>query len=131
MKFRIAEALANFQRGIIANNSPFDEYMRGNQNALTEDEIEGMNTFIEVGCANCHSGPMFSDFELHTLSVPDHPLVNDDGATGAFDFRTPSLRKLSDYCSLHAQRAFCYARRCTGILRGDFLREMVIRKIRM
>ncbi|MFK7937043.1 MAG: cytochrome-c peroxidase [Saprospiraceae bacterium] len=92
---RIGEALAAFQRTLIANNSPFDEYMRGNQNALSQAEIAGMNTFVEVGCANCHNGPMFSDFELHTLSTPDHPLVSDDGATGNFDFRTPSLRNLA------------------------------------
>ncbi len=91
---RIAQALATFQRTIIANNSPFDEYMNGNEAALSPQEIQGMNTFIDVGCADCHSGSMFSDFELHTLSVPDHPLVSDDGATGNFDFRTPSLRNL-------------------------------------
>lgn len=91
----IAEALATFQRNIVANNSPFDEYMRGDLGALTNREIGGMNTFIEVGCANCHNGPMFSDYELHTLSVPDHSMVDDDGATGNFDFRTPSLRNLA------------------------------------
>lgn len=91
---RIVQSLATFQRSLIANNSPFDEYMRGNTNAMSNQEIEGMETFIEVGCVNCHNGPMFSDFELHTLSVPNHPLVDDDGANGDFDFRTPSLRNL-------------------------------------
>jgi len=91
---RIAQALATFQRTIIANNSPFDEYMDGNEGALSQQEIQGMNVFNDVGCADCHSGSMFSDFELHTLSVPDHPLVDDDGATGNFDFRTPTLRNL-------------------------------------
>ena len=69
--------------------------MRGDLNALSNDEIEGLNAFLEAGCADCHSGPMFSDFELHTLSVPNHPLVSDNGATGDFDFRTPSLRNLA------------------------------------
>lgn len=91
----IAQALSTFQRALIANNSPFDAYMRGDENALSPAEIDGMETFIEVGCANCHNGPMFSDFELHTLSTPDHPLVDDDGANGDFDFRTPSLRNLA------------------------------------
>ncbi len=92
---RITRALATFQRNLVANNSRFDEYMRGNMNALSDDELEGLNTFVEVGCINCHNGPMFSDFELHTLSVPNHPLVSDNGATGNFDFRTPSLRNLA------------------------------------
>ena len=91
----IAQALATFQRNLVANNSPFDQYMRGNTNAMSAQQIEGMNTFIEVGCANCHSGPMFSDFELHILSTPNHPLVFDQGASGRFDFRTPTLRNLN------------------------------------
>lgn len=91
---RIAQALATFQRDIVANNSPFDQYIRGDETAMSNQAIQGMNTFLRVGCAECHNGPMFSDFDLHTLSVPDHPLVDDAGANGDFDFRTPTLRNL-------------------------------------
>lgn len=90
----LAHALATFQRNITANDSRFDQYVKGNLNALSNQEIQGLNTFLDVGCADCHSGPMFSDYDLHTLSVPDNPLVDDDGATGDFDFRTPTLRNL-------------------------------------
>ncbi len=92
---RLSKALATFQRNIVANNSRFDQYANGNVNALSNAEIRGMNTFIDVGCANCHSGPMMSDYQLHTLSVPENPLIEDDGATGNFDFRTPTLRNLN------------------------------------
>ena len=92
---RILQAIATFERGIVANNSPFDQYMRGDNSAMTDEQIEGLETFIEVGCADCHSGAMFSDYELHTLGVPDHDLVQDDkGATDNFDFRTPTLRNI-------------------------------------
>jgi cytochrome c peroxidase len=91
---RIADALATFERSIVANNSRFDQYMRGDEGALTQREIAGLNNFIDVGCADCHSGAMFSDFELHTLSTPNNG-VNDNGATGDFDFRTPSLRNVA------------------------------------
>jgi len=91
---RITQSLANFQRSIISNNSRFDQYARGDEDALSNVEIRGMNSFIEAGCADCHSGPMFSDYELHTLSTPNHPLVADNGANGNFAFRTPTLRNL-------------------------------------
>ena len=90
----ILAAIATFERGIVAFNSPFDQYMRGDLTALSNFEIEGMNLFIEVGCADCHSGPMFSDFELHTIGVIDNVNPADRGATEAFDFRTPTLRNL-------------------------------------
>jgi len=93
----IGRAIAAFERSIIANNSPFDRYARGDQNALTQQQIQGLNRFDAVGCADCHSGAMFSDFELHTLGVPDNPLLDfsDAGANGRYEFRTPSLRNLN------------------------------------
>jgi len=91
----ILAAIATFERGIIANNSPFDQYMRGNTNALTDFQIQGMNEFVEVGCADCHSGPMFSDYELHTIGVMDNISPPDEGASNSFDFRTPTLRNLN------------------------------------
>jgi cytochrome c peroxidase len=94
-EIRILQAIATFERSLISNNSPFDQYMRGNDNALSAEAIEGMERFVAIGCAECHNGPMLSDYELHTLGVPDHELVSDNGATGAFDFRTPSLRNIN------------------------------------
>jgi cytochrome c peroxidase len=92
---RIGQAIATFERTIVSNNSRFDQYMRGDDDAMSNNEIEGMNRFVAVGCADCHGGAMFSDYELHTIGVPNHNLVTDEGASGDFDFRTPSLRNLT------------------------------------
>lgn len=91
----VLAAIATFERGIVANNSRFDQYMRGNTQALSSLEVQGMNAFIQVGCADCHSGPMFSDYELHTIGVRDNISPPDAGATNRFDFRTPTLRNLN------------------------------------
>ena len=92
----IAAAIAAFERTIVATNSPFDQYQAGNDNALTAQQIRGMDRFRQIGCDDCHSGPMFSDWELHVVGVPDHPLLEapDAGANGTFAFRTPTLRNL-------------------------------------
>lgn len=90
----IADAIATFERSLVAGNSRFDQYMRGNANILSQQELNGLDDFIDVGCADCHSGPMLSDFDLHTLSVPNNG-VNDMGANGDYDFRTPSLRNIA------------------------------------
>lgn len=92
----MGKAIASFERSIVSNHSPFDEYMRGNKSAMTSAQIQGMNAFAASGCVKCHSGPMFSDYSLHVLSVPDNPkLPTDAGANGIYAFRTPSLRNLS------------------------------------
>ncbi len=92
----VAKALAAFERSILANNSPFDQYMRGNDNALTQQQLRGMNEFVDVGCNNCHNGPMFSDYELHVLGVRENNKLDEpDEGDGDFAFRTPTLRNLA------------------------------------
>lgn len=57
----LGKALASFQRSLVAHNSPFDRFMRGDRNAMKRVQIQGMRRFERIGCANCHNGPMFSD----------------------------------------------------------------------
>ena len=92
----ISKAIATYERSIVANNSPFDDYMRGDLNALDQRQIRGMQTFLQVGCANCHNGPMLSDFDLHVLGVRENQkLTAPDAGDGNFAFRTPTLRNLA------------------------------------
>lgn len=90
-------ALAAFQRTLVAGNSPFDRYMRGDTNAMTPEEVRGMERFHSIGCINCHGGPMFSDFAAHVLGVPENRKLTepDPGVDGKYAFRTPTLRNLS------------------------------------
>lgn len=91
----IADALATFQSTLIASNSAFDKWMRGDSDAMSDRQVSGMQEFVIAGCAECHSGPLFSDFELHVLGVQEAKglAVADDG-DGNFAFRTPTLRQL-------------------------------------
>lgn len=92
----LAKAIAAYERTLVANQSRFDQYMRGDSNALSLSEKDGLHLFLKVGCAKCHSGPMFSDFKLHTLGVPDteNRKESDSGLNGTYAFRTPTLRNL-------------------------------------
>ncbi len=93
----LGKALAAFQRTLVANNSPFDRYMRGDRSAMTGAQIQGMRRFERAGCINCHSGPMFSDYKLHVLAIPDNRKLpeSDQGANHTYAFRTASLRNLA------------------------------------
>ena len=93
----LGKTLAAFQRSLTAVQSRFDRYMRGESDAMNASEIRGMRRFERIGCANCHSGPMFSDFKLHVLGVPDNPKLaaSDAGKENSYAFRTASLRNLT------------------------------------
>ena len=93
----LGKALAAFQRSLVANNSPFDRYMRGDRNAMTSAQVLGMRSFERVGCINCHNGPMFSDYKVHVLGVPDNRKLpmSDRGTNETYAFRTASLRNLA------------------------------------
>ena len=92
----MAKAIAAFERTLVTNNSRFDRYMRGDENAILISEKDGFELFKKVGCVNCHNGPMFSDFKMHVLGVPENKKLKlpDTGFKDSFAFRTPTLRNL-------------------------------------
>lgn len=92
----LGKAIAAYERTLLTNNSRFDQYMRGDKTAISISEREGFEEFKRVGCGNCHNGPMFSDFHMHVLGVPDNPKLDipDEGLDSTNAFRTPSLRNL-------------------------------------
>jgi cytochrome c peroxidase len=93
---RIGDAIAAFERSLVAMNSPFDRFRAGDFDALTAQQRRGLETFDEVGCDRCHDGPMFSDFDHHAEGVAEHPqLAQPDVGAGRFRFRTPSLRNVA------------------------------------
>ena len=57
---RVTDAIAAYERTLITPNSSYDQYVKGDTDALTEQQLDGMETFQEVGCTSCHLGPTFS-----------------------------------------------------------------------
>lgn len=53
---RIQEAIAEFERGLITPNSPFDQFLLGNPHVLSASARRGWERFRELGCIACHQG---------------------------------------------------------------------------
>ena len=51
----IADVIASFERTLVTP-SRFDEYLSGCDKALSKEEKAGLETFIDKGCASCHTG---------------------------------------------------------------------------
>ncbi len=93
---QLGQALAVYQRSLVAPNSRFDRYLRGETEILSTEELAGMDQFVLRGCATCHSGAMLSDFKLHRLGVADNALISaSDRGNGNDQFRTPTLRNVT------------------------------------
>lgn len=56
----VVNAIAAYERTLITPKSPFDKYVKGDKEALTAQQIKGMETFEKTGCTACHSGANFS-----------------------------------------------------------------------
>jgi cytochrome c peroxidase len=60
-KDNILSAIAAYIKSLTGLNSRFDAYMRGNNQAMNKEEIEGFNLFTgKAKCASCHFIPLFN-----------------------------------------------------------------------
>lgn len=117
-----ALAIAAFERTVLANRAPFQQWLRGDASAMDESELRGAVLFFDkAGCHDCHRGPAlsseqganeadmfmaigFADFDT------DHPQIHGEvsdadirgrgGFTGEpsdnFKFKIPQLYNLKD-----------------------------------
>ncbi len=94
---RIAMALATYQRTLISDRSPWDDWNNGDSNAMTEAQTRGFDAFLLGGCIQCHAPVQFTNHFSRNIGL--RPIEEDMGlaeVTGnKFDagrFRTPGLR---------------------------------------
>lgn len=105
-----ANAVSAFQGfAFRSTNSAFDQYIRGDVDALTDKQIRGMELFYgPANCSSCHSGVFQTDHQFYGIAMPQigpgaeagTPLEDRGRAEATnFDedfakFRTPSLRNV-------------------------------------
>ncbi len=71
----VGQAIASFERTIVAGDSPFDRYLfAADRNALTQQQKRGLGLFLSKGrCVSCHTieqdHALFTDSEFHNVGV--------------------------------------------------------------
>ncbi len=112
-KLNAALAIAAYERTLLPNQSPFQKWLRGEADAMEQDEVAGAKLFFgKAQCYTCHSGPGLNGMDFHALGMND--LEGADvfnavdmatrkgrgGFTGNpeddFKFKTPQLYNLKD-----------------------------------
>ncbi|MDC6350223.1 cytochrome c peroxidase [Zeaxanthinibacter sp. PT1] len=106
-------AIAAYVRTLLANRSPFQQWLKGTDEAMTEEEIRGGILFFgKARCYQCHSGPGLNGMGFHALgmkdldngamigSVDEATRKGRGGFTGRpgddYAFKTPTLYNLKD-----------------------------------
>ena len=101
----IYTALTAFESSLISLNSRYDQYAHGYANALSEQELEGLNIFrsFVARCAECHTPPLFTNQQVAVIGLAEPEGKEfDAGAENTFHdvrmrggFKVPSLRNVA------------------------------------
>ncbi|WP_299435753.1 cytochrome c peroxidase [uncultured Aquimarina sp.] len=116
-KDNAALAIAAYERTLLANRSPWQDWLKGNSDALSDTEKRGAIAFFGNGkCYECHTGPALNDKSFHSFGMGDFENSNDalllydvnienvkrgrgnftNNPSDDYKFKTPTLYNLVD-----------------------------------
>jgi cytochrome c peroxidase len=100
---KITDAIAVFEETLVTPNSRFDLWLKGDDEALTAQELEGYNTFKNIGCVACHNGPAAGGTSFQRMGLIEpyettNPAEGRAAVTGKdadrFSFKVSTLRNV-------------------------------------
>ena len=111
----VTDAIAEYEKTLITPNDRLDQMLKGDENALTEEEKKGLAAFMDNSCAVCHVGKTLGGQSFETLGIyedyyaareqsnPDIVYNDDDKGLAGFTgdtadlhrFKVPGLRNIS------------------------------------
>ena len=98
----MAEAIAAFERTLITKDR-FDDFQRGDDEALSDLELKGLETFTGIGCTTCHTGPLLGGGMYQKVGlVNPYENFSDLGREAVtkeeddrYKFKVPTLRNVA------------------------------------
>ena len=97
----IGKAIGAFERTLITP-SRFDDFLKGDENALNDAEKRGLQKFVHMGCANCHNGVAIGGNSYKKIGLVEEYKTSDEGRfavtgleTDKKVFKVPSLRNIT------------------------------------
>ncbi|MGP7735075.1 cytochrome-c peroxidase [Oceanimonas smirnovii] len=99
----VTDAIAAFEETLVTPDSPFDQWLKGDDNALSAQALAGYQLFKQSGCVACHNGPNLGGTSFQKMGVVE-PYQSDSDAIGRaavtgkdadrFTFKVPTLRNV-------------------------------------
>lgn len=111
-------AIAAYERTLLATKAPFQQWLNGDQMALSDQELRGALVFFDINkgnCVSCHTGPALNSMAFHAFGMKDMHHISEEffkateyspevlgrgGFTGndadMYKFKVPQLYNLTD-----------------------------------
>ncbi|NER19758.1 MAG: hypothetical protein F6J96_03165 [Symploca sp. SIO1C2] len=103
---RAGLAIAAYERTLLANQAPFQKWLKGNDQAMSAQELRGGIVYFSSSCVQCHTGPNLAIKDFKSVGFADHPQdfsglnlgrgVITKRAKDDFKFKVPQLYNLAD-----------------------------------
>jgi cytochrome c peroxidase len=98
----VGKAIGAFERKLMTP-SKFDDFLKGDEKALTDAEKHGLNLFVTTGCTVCHNGMGVGGHLYQKLGLVKEWPTKDLGRFAAtkneadkYFFKVPSLRNITE-----------------------------------
>jgi len=98
----VADAIAEFEKALITPDSPFDRYLKGDKEAISQKVKEGYHLFESKGCVICHhgvnvGGNFYNKFgiykDVNSSSLGRYNITKRE--EDKYVFKVPSLRNIA------------------------------------
>lgn len=99
-KENIRDALVTYESSLVTPNSPFDNYLNGDESSITQNALKGYKLFKSYGCITCHQGNNIGGnvvIDLRKLGAPFGKLNSTRHRLNGklLQIRVPSLRNVA------------------------------------
>jgi Cytochrome c peroxidase len=99
----VTDAIAAFEETLVTPDSKFDRWLKGDETAMNDKELNGYKLFKDSGCVACHNGPAVGGSSFQKMGAVE-PYKTDSKAEGLvgvtgkdadrFKFKVPTLRNV-------------------------------------
>lgn len=100
---QVTEAIAEFEKTLVTPNSHFDQWLLGDETAISEQALAGYQLFKNSGCVACHAGEAVGGASFQKMGLVA-PYETKNAAQGLatvtgqdadrFKFKVPTLRNV-------------------------------------
>jgi cytochrome c peroxidase len=96
----LAKAIATYERTVVSQRAPFDDWIDGNERAISEEAKRGFVLFnTKALCSSCHEGWNFTNDGFQDIGLPSDDVGRGKFAPGVIKmqhaFKTPGLREIT------------------------------------